>query len=238
VSSGYCDNVPGIIDLEELIAGEDKGGQWLLIQGDNRNFNAAYSAFDPLKASAGRYILQYKVDGAKACVSDSVRIEFEVFNAPKRIIFTNDSLFKCQEAIVLSATSDISPSELSSIQWFAGEEEINGANDLIAHIDDPQSGDYRIRLRDKNGCELEARQRIRIDNASPYFAPNAFSPNYDGINDIFRLYFGDQVHRVNTFRVFDRWGALMYGQNDIDLDSAFGCDGNHILLKGNVTVIW
>ncbi|HMY85699.1 MAG TPA: M43 family zinc metalloprotease [Saprospiraceae bacterium] len=182
---GYCNNVEQVIKLDELIAGEDKDGFWKVIQGDNNTFDSDNSTFNSFKASPGSYIFQYKVNGAKDCVSDSVMIELDVFDGPKSILFSNDSLFNCRDIVALSAIPDIQSSDIASVQWYLGDKQIEGANGLQTIISDPRSGIYRVRLVDKNGCELEARQHIRIEYSLPYFAPNVFSPNFDGINDVF-----------------------------------------------------
>ena len=45
------------------------------------------------------------------------------------------------------------------------------------------------------------------------YVPNAFSPNYDGINDEFKLYSNDCLFESFSLSVFDRWGQLVYQSN-------------------------
>ena len=49
-----------------------------------------------------------------------------------------------------------------------------------------------------------------------YFIPNAFSPNDDGFNDYFEVYFGNScVLESIEMSIFDRWGGLRYyGDNN------------------------
>lgn len=43
------------------------------------------------------------------------------------------------------------------------------------------------------------------------FAPNAFSPDGDGVNDVFQPYFQEEiVVRSYVMRIFDRWGNLIF----------------------------
>ncbi len=47
------------------------------------------------------------------------------------------------------------------------------------------------------------------------FLPNAFSPNGDGINDVFRPFFSPlPVEADYELLIFDRWGALLFETND------------------------
>jgi gliding motility-associated-like protein len=42
------------------------------------------------------------------------------------------------------------------------------------------------------------------------FIPNVFSPNDDGINDIFYLQGNEYITDINTLRIFDRWGNIVF----------------------------
>jgi gliding motility-associated-like protein len=50
------------------------------------------------------------------------------------------------------------------------------------------------------------------DCLAPVYAPTAFSPNDDGRNDLFRL-LGPNI-QIKQFRIFDRWGSLLYQSED------------------------
>ena len=52
------------------------------------------------------------------------------------------------------------------------------------------------------------------------FVPNAFTPNFDGVNDVF-LPFGCDVPDYNM-RVYDRWGSLLFESNNMSM----GWDGH------------
>ncbi len=60
------------------------------------------------------------------------------------------------------------------------------------------------------------------------FVPNVFSPNGDGINDVFKVYNNiDLASQINVFSIFDRWGDLVYQvKNQPYHDEAFWWDGN------------
>ena len=60
-----------------------------------------------------------------------------------------------------------------------------------------------------------------------FYIPNVFSPNNDGINDMFQVYNNLELAiQVNEFFVFDRWGSLLYQiKNQTFQNGAFGWDG-------------
>jgi gliding motility-associated-like protein len=63
-------------------------------------------------------------------------------------------------------------------------------------------------------CSAGASILIRVEKPLPAFIPNMFSPNGDGDNDVFRIY-GNNIREV-SFRVFNRWGELVYQSANIN----------------------
>jgi gliding motility-associated-like protein len=67
-------------------------------------------------------------------------------------------------------------------------------------------------------------------DGSLLYIPNTFSPNNDGVNDIFRIR-GQGITKVNYFRIYDRWGKLVYeadnvaDSNDAAWNGGFKNDG-------------
>jgi gliding motility-associated-like protein len=68
---------------------------------------------------------------------------------------------------------------------------------------------------DFNGCSATAQITVEVDKNRNVYIPNAFSPNGDGPNDEFRIYTGAGVATVNSVRIFDRWGDILYEATDL-----------------------
>ena len=88
------------------------------------------------------------------------------------------------------------------------------------------------------GCT--ARDNISISTFcknSQVFVPNAFTPDGDGLNDILMVR-GKGIF-VNSFRIFNRWGQLVFQKTNFNPnDKQFGWDGrvNGILATPDVFV--
>jgi len=85
-----------------------------------------------------------------------------------------------------------------------------------------------VRVENENGCVATDRALLRVKKTRPVFIPSAFSPrDNDGINDSFDIYAKPGiVSNIRTFRVFDRWGGLVFENKNIDpTDSSHGWDG-------------
>ena len=72
-------------------------------------------------------------------------------------------------------------------------------------------------------CEAYDEIRISIKKDLPplpdtpvVFIPNAFSPNGDGINEMFMPVFGEENPREFIMVIFDRWGQELFSTEDIE----------------------
>jgi gliding motility-associated-like protein len=77
-------------------------------------------------------------------------------------------------------------------------------------------GEYKVILRITNiaGCE-DIHEEVVIVN--PFYIPNAFTPNGDGVNDIFYYSGYDLDVTSYSMNIFNRWGQLVFsgaGEND------------------------
>ncbi|MCH8330848.1 MAG: gliding motility-associated C-terminal domain-containing protein [Bacteroidetes bacterium] len=117
---------------------------------------------------------------------------------------------------------------------------------------------YYVQSLDVNGCEKTDSVLIEVIDDSfcdenNIFIPNAFTPNNDGNNDILYAY-GNGL-KLNVFRIYNRWGDLVFETNDVstgwdgkqkgkDVNQEvfvyyldYNCNGKSKFIKGNVTVI-
>ncbi|MGE0638176.1 MAG: PKD domain-containing protein, partial [Bacteroidia bacterium] len=78
------------------------------------------------------------------------------------------------------------------------------------------------------GCSDTTDSSIRIDPYMTFYAPNAFTPDGDGINDEF-LGYGEDVFGCEM-RIFSRWGPQIFNSYDKNV----GWDGTNQLTGGAV----
>jgi gliding motility-associated-like protein len=69
---------------------------------------------------------------------------------------------------------------------------------------------YTVKVANEYGCTNKEDITVTVVcNGLNYFVPNTFSPNGDGVNDIFAPR-GVGLTRVNSMRIFNRWGEMVY----------------------------
>ncbi|MEO0735013.1 MAG: gliding motility-associated C-terminal domain-containing protein, partial [Bacteroidota bacterium] len=87
-----------------------------------------------------------------------------------------------------------------------------------------------VSVTDTNGCVMEIRQNVFVEERSLVYVPTAFSPlNGDGVNDLITV-FGDTefVEIVSDFQIFDRWGNRVFGNTDFTVnDVTAGWNGQN-----------
>jgi gliding motility-associated-like protein len=75
--------------------------------------------------------------------------------------------------------------------------------------------DYVITITTGIGCIIKDTQLVRIFKEKEIYVPKGFSPNGDGNNDkIFPRLVG--VRTLNYFKVFNRWGQLIFMSTNIN----------------------
>ncbi len=86
------------------------------------------------------------------------------------------------------------------------------------------AGDYEVTITDAQNCILTTSINLPIPtNLDPscvnneVYIPNVFSPNGDGINDFFEIFFPDNstIQQVKNVQIIDRWGNLVYSAKTI-----------------------
>jgi gliding motility-associated-like protein len=71
---------------------------------------------------------------------------------------------------------------------------------------------------------------IYVLNESLFYIPNAFVPNNDGLNDIFKPVISNTS--IYNFKIFNRWGKLIFETNDTN----GGWDGTYKGLEVNTGI--
>lgn len=88
------------------------------------------------------------------------------------------------------------------------------------------SGEYDIQVIDEVECLVDTSFVITQEEC-PIYIPNAFSPNNDGYNDLFKIYpHPDFKGEFKIFKVFDRWGENVFEAQDFNA-ADIGWDGTH-----------
>jgi gliding motility-associated-like protein len=83
-----------------------------------------------------------------------------------------------------------------------------------------ETGNYSVQVTDQYGCIRKDSIEVTIQNCDvcDLNVPNAFTPNNDGLNDVFKVLPKCKYVALQTYklRIYNRWGQLMFSSNDIN----------------------
>ncbi|MEM1319819.1 MAG: gliding motility-associated C-terminal domain-containing protein [Bacteroidota bacterium] len=73
---------------------------------------------------------------------------------------------------------------------------------------------YTFEAINEAGCTASDVATILVEKQRRVYIPTAFTPNGDGRNDRLAVFGGEEVMSINYFRIFNRWGELVYELED------------------------
>jgi gliding motility-associated-like protein len=68
----------------------------------------------------------------------------------------------------------------------------------------------KLTVEDSTGCIDTISKTVNVDIIASLFAPNAFTPNNDGDNDVFAFTYTASEFEYLEYRVFNRWGVEIF----------------------------
>jgi gliding motility-associated-like protein len=140
-------------------------------------------------------------------------------------ITPGDTTISYGDSITLSAM--VSDSSSATVSWwnlYTNTVVVNGAYQTVQA---PMNTIvYEFRAISPLGCEVDSSFRVMVNKQRSASAPAGFTPNGDGTNDSFFIQSDGKVSKIPVFRVFDRWGELVFeGVDILPNNPAQGWDG-------------
>lgn len=103
-------------------------------------------------------------------------------------------------------------SNVALFEWSPGNKLLDPAVLSPRTIQLTENTTYVLSAESDRGCRASASAVIRVGRALAM--PNAFTPNNDGFNDVFRIP-PAVILDLKAFAIFDRWGNKVFTTNDI-----------------------
>jgi gliding motility-associated-like protein len=144
-----------------------------------------------------------------ACVTNKLLNNLVWVNELPFVDFT-DSL-SYQDPFLLLTFKDKSNNSTLSRNWYFSNG-YSGTNRIESFlISDTTQISAKLTIIDTNNCIAE-KLKLIVYNV-PYHIPNAFTPNQDGINDVFRIY-GLYKFKSFSLTIYNRWGEIVFKSNE------------------------
>jgi gliding motility-associated-like protein len=132
-------------------------------------------------------------------------------------------IISCSDSITITASQNVSlghdtiiaPGQVLDITPLGGPFNQYSWNtgDTTQSISIHEAGKYSLLATDQIGCESRDTINVKSSNSFVVF-PNAFTPNADGDNDVFR----PMANNVVKFHlaIYNRWGQLLFESDDAE----------------------
>ena len=200
----------------------------------------------------------YQVIGSdsKGCFKDTAYVPVKVFPYPQVNAGADQTINVGNETQIIPTLSQ----DVTSIEW-APSIGIVSQNYPSITVKPTESLEYTLRAKNAGGCVAEDKVSVYVlCNNANIFVPNTFSPNGDGVNDIFYPR-GSGVFKILNLKVFNRWGQVVFEKANFNANDATAgwngtfkgkqlapdvfvymlqvvCDNNSTLtFKGNIALI-
>lgn len=170
--------------------------------------------------------ITYRVVGndTLGCFYDTGYVAIKVYAIPKVNIIEDRIELPVGSSVQLHSTSS---ADVNTWRWTPPVG--LSCTDCQNPIADPRQ-DITYTLRVNNGGHCMAEDKVSvflICNGNNIYIPNTFSPNGDGVNDVFYPR-GKGIFGIKSIRIFSRWGELVYEKTNFQPnDITAGWDGNY-----------
>jgi gliding motility-associated-like protein len=143
------------------------------------------------------------------CFTDTATVTATVFNYPT-VSLGADSTISIGNPLTLNS---IVSNDVVSYRWIPTTD-LSCSNCPNPTLVTRQDMLYRLLVTNIGGCVAEDSIRIIVTcNNSSVFVPNTFSPNGDGMNDVFYPR-GKGIFSIRNIKIFNRWGESVFEKRD------------------------
>jgi gliding motility-associated-like protein len=97
--------------------------------------------------------------------------------------------------------------------WDLGNGDTRNVPDFTYTYNDTGKFHVTLVVSDQYGCTDSTSSYVIVQPYSTIYFPNAFTPNGNGLNDMFKV-LGTGISNFNI-KIFDRWGKMVYTSNDM-----------------------
>lgn len=192
---------------------------------DDVEFSADGLFFSTLKhfdgIDTGLHVLYYRTPDE--CTYD---IEYYLPEPPILNVDIHAPTLALSSGITVPVGVDIIPGGFTGTIFWKGQN-VQCDTCFATYITPIENGPLLVTITDTSGCNASDTVLIRVNNADqPVFVANVFKPGDYGPNSRVWVNAAPVVERINCWRIYDRWGNLVFSKNDfLPNDPANGWDG-------------
>ena len=188
--------------------------------------------YDP----AGDFIASAAMTNAQGCTATwNATAPITVFAPPSALFSANPMI-----ASTTQPTVTFAPAELEGALYTWNVEGSGSASGLpfVYSFPSATGGEYTVclRIEDELGCSAEACRTLIVRDALTIHAPNAFTPDDDGVNEVFLPMLKGADPEDYSLAIFDRGGGAVFQSSTIGEAWTGGMENGGEILPSGVYV--
>jgi gliding motility-associated-like protein len=190
-------------DTKQLTAKGAERYQW-----SPATFLSDATAAQPTFSATKDTSITYSVVGytGNHCFSDTAKVKVKVYPIPQMTIAQNKITASAGSTVQLSTVNspDVTKWKWTPAMWLSNPDAPNPT------AQPRESITYTVVAANDGACVTRAQVDVIVTcNGANIFVPNTFSPNGDGMNDVFYPR-GTGLYDIKSFRIFNRWGQIVF----------------------------
>ena len=205
-----CPNTPVTFTATVQNAGTNPSYTWKLNGNSTGTNNAVYTSSNLFNGDQVMCLLSANnISCPSSSTASSNIITIAVKNLPVISISPANTTVFWGKQVQLMATVN---SPVSSFQWTPANLLVNPTS--LSSLTKPLDSTTRFTITVTNTDGCTNNEQVEIKVYSPLEMPTAFTPNNDGLNDVFRIPPGVML-KLSQFSVYDRWGNKVFTTTDV-----------------------
>lgn len=207
-----------ICEGEEFNLSVSGGNTYQWTPGDNLSSSTSN---EPIATPT--YTTKYMVVAYEgSCIPDTNEVEVVVHPKPQLLV-------RGEQTIVAGNSADLLASGEHIVRFLWSPSNTLSCFDCSAPTADPmKTTKYTVTVFTDFDCVDSGNVTVTVlCDKSQVFIPNTFTPNGDGMNDVFYVR-GAGIREVKSFRIYNRWGEVMFERTHANVnDKQDGWDGTY-----------
>lgn len=178
--------------------------QWTFEGGTPATYNGQHPP-PVFYSDTGYYYVQLAVSSPYGSDNVVKANYIQVLPGPQPVAVQNEFQIKEGDEVTLTACA-----RGSTYQWQPSVAVLQNEDTLLS-VQPENTQNYSCTVATANGCTTMCSYEVKVQ--SGLLLPTAFSPNGDGINDVFRIL--NTNITLKNFEIYNRWGELVFKTSDI-----------------------